>query len=96
MFTRFFAELRTAKVPVSFREYLDFLAGLDAGLALYDTEAFYFLARTSLVKDERQVDRFDRVFGRVFAGLEGLTVAEIAARSSTCRTTGCASSSSGI
>ena len=78
MFTRFFAELRTAKVPVSFREYLDFLAGLDAGLALYDTEAFYFLARTSLVKDERQVDRFDRVFGRVFAGLEGLTVAEIA------------------
>ena len=80
MFTRFFAELRTAKVPVSFREYLDFLAGLDAGLALYDTEAFYFLARTSLVKDERQVDRFDRVFGRVFAGLEGLTVAEIAAR----------------
>ena len=80
MFTRFFAELRAAKVPVSFREYLDFLAGLDAGLALYDTEAFYFLARTSLVKDERQVDRFDRVFGRVFAGLEGLTVAEIAAR----------------
>jgi uncharacterized protein with von Willebrand factor type A (vWA) domain len=80
MFTRFFAELRAAKVPVSFREYLDFLAGLDAGLALHDTEAFYFLARTSLVKDERQVDRFDRVFAKVFAGLEGLTVAEIAAR----------------
>jgi uncharacterized protein len=80
MFTRFFAELRAAKVPVSFREYLDFLAGLDAGLALHDPEAFYFLARTSLVKDERQVDRFDRVFARAFAGLEGLTVAEVVAR----------------
>ncbi|HVH03408.1 MAG TPA: VWA domain-containing protein [Amaricoccus sp.] len=78
MFTRFFAELRAARVPVSFREYLDFLAGLDAGLATFDTEAFYHLARTSLVKDERHVDRFDRVFGRVFAGLEGLSVAEIA------------------
>jgi uncharacterized protein with von Willebrand factor type A (vWA) domain len=80
MFTRFFAELRAAKVPVSFREYLDFLAGLDAGLALYDTEAFYYLARASLVKDERHVDRFDRVFAQVFQGLEGLTVAEIALR----------------
>jgi uncharacterized protein with von Willebrand factor type A (vWA) domain len=80
MFTRFFAELRAAKVPVSFREYLDFLAGLDAGLALYDTEAFYYLARASLVKDERHIDRFDRVFARVFQGFEGLTVAEIALR----------------
>ncbi|HVH03543.1 MAG TPA: VWA domain-containing protein [Amaricoccus sp.] len=80
MFTRFFAELRAAKVPVSFREYLDFLAGLDAGLATCDTEAFYYLARASLVKDERHVDRFDRVFGQVFAGLEGLTLAEVTAR----------------
>ena len=80
MFTGFFAALRAARVPASLREYLDFLAALDAGLALHDPEAFYFLARTSLVKDERHVDRFDRVFAQVFAGLEGLTLAEITAR----------------
>ena len=80
MFTGFFAALRAARVPASLREYLDFLAALDAGLALHDAEAFYFLARASLVKDERHVDRFDRVFAQVFAGLEGLTLAEITAR----------------
>ena len=69
----FFAELRAAKVPVSLREYLDFLEALDAGLALYDAEAFYYLARASLVKDERHVDRFDRVFAAIFDGLEALT-----------------------
>ncbi len=69
MFTRFFAELRDAGVPVSLREYLAFLAALDAGVVLYDAEGFYFLARASLVKDERRIDRFDRVFARVFGGL---------------------------
>jgi hypothetical protein len=69
MFTRFFAELRAAGVPASLREYLVFLAALKAEVALYDAEAFYYLARASLVKDERNVDRFDRVFARVFRGL---------------------------
>ncbi len=71
MFTRFFADLRAARVPVTLREYLAFLEGLDAGLALYDPEAFYYLARTALVKDERHLDRFDRVFAASFRGLEG-------------------------
>ena len=80
MYAGFFADLRAAKVPVSLREYLGFLEGLDAGLALYDAEAFYYLARASLVKDERHVDRFDRVFAATFNGLEPLTVAALVAR----------------
>jgi uncharacterized protein with von Willebrand factor type A (vWA) domain len=80
MYARFFAELRAHRVPVSLREYLSFLEALDAGLALYDAEAFYFLARASLVKDERHIDRFDRVFAHVFNGLEGLTAEAILAR----------------
>ena len=80
MYARFFAELRAARVPVSLREYLGFLEALDAGLVRYDAEGFYHLARTSMVKDERHIDRFDRVFAHVFNGLEGLTVEAILAR----------------
>jgi uncharacterized protein len=68
MFTRFFAELRAARVPVSLREYLGFLEGLEAQVVLYDPEGFYYLARSALVKDERHIDRFDRVFAQVFSG----------------------------
>ena len=80
MYASFFAELRAARVPVSLREYLAFLEALDAGLVLYDAEGFYYLARAALVKDERHIDRFDRVFAQVFNGLEGLTVEAIVAR----------------
>ena len=47
---------------------------------LYDAEGFYYLARAALVKDERHIDRFDRVFAHVFNGLEGLTIEAIVAR----------------
>ncbi|GGB16976.1 vWA domain-containing protein [Allosediminivita pacifica] len=70
MFVPFFKTLRRAGVPVSLREYLAFLAGLRAGLATYDTEAFYYLARTAMVKDERHLDRFDRAFAHSFQGLD--------------------------
>ena len=72
MFVSFFLELRDAKVPVSLREYLTLLEAMDAGLAMYDVEAFYHLARATLVKDERNIDKFDRVFGQVFKGLEAV------------------------
>lgn len=81
MFTTFFAELRAAKVPVSLREYLTLLAALDRDLADERLEAFYYLSRAALVKDERNLDKFDRVFSRVFKGLgtvgEALEAAEI-------------------
>ncbi|TIW01418.1 MAG: VWA domain-containing protein, partial [Mesorhizobium sp.] len=56
MFIPFFLELKAARVPVSLREYLSLLEGLEAGLVDYDVEAFYYLARAALVKDERHLD----------------------------------------
>jgi uncharacterized protein len=70
MFFSFFAELREAKVPVSLREYLTLMEALQKRVAAFDIEDFYFLARTALVKDERHLDRFDRVFGHCFKGVE--------------------------
>ncbi len=49
-----------------------FLEVMDADLADKKIENFYYLARASLVKDERNLDKFDRVFGHVFKGLESV------------------------
>jgi uncharacterized protein with von Willebrand factor type A (vWA) domain len=70
VFFSFFAELRAAKVPVSLREYLTLMEAMQKRVAAFDIEDFYFLARTALVKDERHLDRFDRVFGHCFKGIE--------------------------
>lgn len=72
MFLPFFLDLKAAGVPATLREYLTLLEGLEAGIADFDVEAFYFLARASLVKDERHIDRFDQVFARAFKGLEAV------------------------
>ena len=70
MFLKLFFGLKAAKVPVSLREHLTLLEAMDAGLVIYDVDEFYYLARAALVKDERHLDRFDRVFAEVFKGLE--------------------------
>jgi hypothetical protein len=70
VFINFFLELRAAKMPTSLREFLTLLEGMQQRVALFDIEEFYFLSRTTLVKDERHLDRFDRVFGHVFKGIE--------------------------
>jgi uncharacterized protein with von Willebrand factor type A (vWA) domain len=70
VFISFFLELRAAKVPASLREFLTLMQAMQQRVALFDIEEFYFLARTTLVKDERHLDRFDRVFGHVFKGIE--------------------------
>ena len=72
MFIDFFLELKKAKVPVSLKEYLALMEAMDAGLADYKVENFYYLSRAALVKDERNFDKFDRVFGHCFKGLESL------------------------
>lgn len=77
MFLTFFENMRSAGVPVTLREFLTFLEALKRGLALYDVEAFYHLARTAMVKDERHIDRFDRAFARTFAGLEEIGAEEV-------------------
>ena len=69
MFVPFFETLRRTGVPVTLREYLVFLEAVAAGLAIYDVDGFYFLARTAMVKDERHLDKFDRAFQSAFAGL---------------------------
>ncbi|PJI39949.1 MAG: VWA domain-containing protein [Rhizobium sp.] len=76
MFIPFFLKLKEARVPVTLREFLTLLEGMEKGLADFDTEAFYFLARTALVKDERHIDRFDRVFAEMFGGLEAVSGAD--------------------
>jgi uncharacterized protein with von Willebrand factor type A (vWA) domain len=70
VFITFFLELRAAKVPASLREFLTLMQAMRQHVALFDIDEFYFLARTALVKDERHLDRFDRVFGHVFKGIE--------------------------
>ncbi len=77
MFLPFFTQLRAHRVPVSLREYLAFLEGVSAGLATYDVEAFYYLARTAMVKDERNLDKFDRAFAAAFEGLETISIDEV-------------------
>jgi len=78
MFFTFFDELRAAKIPVTLKEYLALMDALDKDVIDMKIEEFYFLSRTALVKDERHLDRFDRVFGHVFKGLEGLDASILA------------------
>ena len=77
MFLPFFEQLRRHKVPVSMREFLAFLDGMAAGLATYDIDAFYYLARISMVKDERNIDKFDQAFAAAFKGLENISVDDV-------------------
>src|ERR671937_127597 len=70
MFVAFFHELKTAGVPVTLREYLTLMEAMEQDLAGRKVEDFYYLSRAALVKDERNLDKFDRVFGHVFKGLD--------------------------
>jgi len=70
MFLNFFNELRSAKVPVTLKEYLLLLEAMDKEVIDMEVEDFYYLSRAALVKDERNLDKFDRVFSHVFKGLD--------------------------
>ncbi len=72
MFAPFVLALREAGVPASITEYLALLRALQHGVAGTSVDDFYFLSRAALVKDERHLDRFDRVFATVFKGLESV------------------------
>jgi hypothetical protein len=76
MFAKFFHALKTAGVPVTLREYLTLIEAMEADLASRRVEDFYYLSRASLVKNERNIDKFDRVFGHVFRGLTSLDEAQ--------------------
>ena len=70
MLIRFFFALREAGVPVSLREHLTLIEGLSRGACPEDVDSFYHFARAALVKDESSIDRFDRVFGLFFGGVD--------------------------
>ena len=72
MFLNFFNELREAKVPVTLKEYLMLMEAMDKQVIDMDVTDFYYLSRAALVKDERNIDKFDKVFGHVFKGLDSL------------------------
>ncbi len=72
MFLGFFRELRQAQIPVTLKEYLMLMEAMQADLANKRIDDFYYLARAVLIKDERHLDRFDRVFGQIFKGLEAI------------------------
>ena len=79
MLLNFLDELRGAGLRVGAKEHLTLLEALDADVAERSAEAFYYLARSTYVKDEGLIDRFDQVFARVFRGVlgDGTTTAEI-------------------
>ena len=70
MFANLIMGMRTAGLPTSITEWLSLLGAMKEGVADYSVEDFYYLARATLVKDERHLDKFDRVFAQVFKGLE--------------------------
>ncbi len=70
MLVNFFYELKKGQVPVSLKEFLTLMEAMKAGVPEYSVDNFYYLARATLVKDERNLDKFDLVFGQVFKGLE--------------------------
>ena len=76
MLLPFFTALRDAKVPVSMKEWLHLMEAMDRDIAGRKVDDFYHLSRAVLVKDEKHYDRFDQVFGKVFAGIESVGAGE--------------------
>ncbi len=72
MLIDFFFTLKDAKVPVSIKEFLVLLEALDQQVIEPSMDDFYFLSRTTLVKDEANFDKFDKAFGAYFHGVDTL------------------------
>ena len=71
MFINFFFDLKQASLPVSLKEYLMLMEAMNKrAVDSFNVNDFYYLSRSALVKDERYLDKFDRVFGHSFKGLE--------------------------
>ncbi|MEK0435452.1 MAG: hypothetical protein RL369_1501 [Pseudomonadota bacterium] len=72
MLIDFFFTLKDARVPVSIKEFLLLLEALNKGVITPSIDEFYYLARTTLVKDEANFDKFDKAFGVYFHGAQTL------------------------
>jgi uncharacterized protein with von Willebrand factor type A (vWA) domain len=69
MLIDFFLHLRSAKLPVSIKEYLTLVEAVRRHVIGPSVDEFYFLSRATLVKDERNFDKFDKAFGAYFNGV---------------------------
>ncbi|MBN9461189.1 MAG: VWA domain-containing protein [Burkholderiales bacterium] len=72
MLIDFFLHLRHAKLPVSIKEYLLLLEAMREHVIGPSIDEFYFLSRATLVKDERNFDKFDKAFGAYFKGVQSI------------------------
>ncbi|KAF3999313.1 vWA domain-containing protein [Glaciimonas immobilis] len=70
MLIDFFYTLKSAKIPVSINEFLLLLEALQKQVITPSLDNFYYLARTTLVKDEAHYDKFDKAFGLYFKGIQ--------------------------
>jgi uncharacterized protein with von Willebrand factor type A (vWA) domain len=80
MFLDLFYGLRKEGVPVAIQEWQAFLSALEAGLHRSTLLSFYHLGRACLIKSETYFDAYDRVFARVFRGVEGAMGDEVTKR----------------
>lgn len=69
MLIEFFLKLKQGGLPVSVREFLTLLEGLDKRVVSGSIDDFYYLSRVCMVKDEANYDKFDRAFGAYFKGI---------------------------
>ena len=70
MLIPFFYMLREGGMKTSITELFMLLEAMKRGVAGHSVDDFYFLARAALVKDESELDRFDRIFAAYFKGVE--------------------------
>jgi len=70
MLIPFFYLLRDGGMKTSITELLTLLEAMRKGVAGQNVDDFYYLSRACLVKDESQLDRFDRIFASYFNGIE--------------------------
>ena len=76
MLSGFFVKLKDHKIPVSIKEWLTLLAAMQKDVISPSIDEFYYLSRTTLVKDEQNFDKFDRAFGEYFKGIESVAGVE--------------------
>ena len=70
MLIPFYYMLRNGGMKTSITELLTLHEAMKSGLAGHSVDDFYFLARTTLVKDEAHLDKFDRIFAAYFRGVQ--------------------------
>src|SRR5215468_8549046 len=71
MFLDLFYGLRDEGVPLAIQEWQTFLEALEEGLHGSSLLRFYHLGRACLIKSETYFDSYDKVFAKVFKGVEG-------------------------